>query len=43
MTNHATLTKAALAVLAGLTIATAVAFLVEPAGSWRMLLFGMNW
>ena len=42
LTEPAMLTKAALAVLAGLTIAIAVSFLVEPAGSWQFLL-GMIW
>jgi hypothetical protein len=38
LTDPAMLTKAALAILAGLTIAIAVSFLVEPAGSWQFLL-----
>ena len=42
LTDPAMLAKAALAVLAGLTIAIAVSFLVEPTGSWQFLL-GMIW
>ena len=42
LTDPAMLTKAALAILAGLSIAIAVTFLVEPTGSWQFLL-GMIW